>query len=495
MTSRCWWFAAGMLTLGCLPRPTAPSPPENQPPASAVSADPEPWRTRVPEATTPGTLVYPTPATYRLENSLRVLIVRQPIQVVAVQAVVRHGASAVPEGKSGLAGLTARMLTEGALTRSSEEIAIAAEDLGSELEADAGRDYSTLTMTVLPDDFDDALQLLAEVLREPAFRPDEFERVRNEWLDRIVAQRQSPERLSTLAGLRLLLGPVRGAPVGGSVPDVKRLTAADVRDFYGRHYAPAQTAIVVVGDITEEQVRATVEASFGAWQATAVAPSEAPPSEATPTRRRIVIVDRPGTVQSALCAVQRLPPHSAPGREAREVLNAVLGGMFTSRLNQNLREQHGYTYGAGSAAVATRDWGAYLVMTTVEAPVTQAAIAELVKELEAVSGAPPAHPVTDDELDRAKAALINAQAAHLESASQIADDAAQLFVHDLPLDYYATYSDRIGRVTRAEVNAEAHTHLTPDRLGIVVVGPRSEIESDLRSPQQTVETAHPSLLE
>jgi zinc protease len=490
-----WWVAVGLVVLGCLPRPAADASAGDHPPAPATSADPEPWRANVPAPGAAGTLVYPVPKSFRLSNSLQVLVVRQPIQVVALLAIVRHGAGSVPQGKSGLAGLTARLLTEGTLRRSSEEVAIATEDLGSELEADAGQDYSSLTMTVLPENLDEAMQLLAEVLLEPAFRPREFDRVRDEWLDRIVAERQSPERLSTLAGLRLLLGPIRGAPVGGSVPDVKQLTTDDVRGFYARYYLPNESAIVVVGDVTGEQVHAIVAAQFEHWKASGTVPPLPPPPEPAPPQRRIVIVDRPGAAQSALCVVQGLPPRSAPGHEAREVMNALLGGMFTSRLNQNLREQHGYTYGAGSAALATREWGAYLVTTTVEARATGAAIDEIVRELRTVADAAPARPITDDELDRAKSALINARAAHLESASVIAQDTAQLFVHGLPLDYYATYSDRIGRVTRAAVGTEARQHLAPEHLNIVVVGPQSDVEPGLHSPRQTVETAHPSLLE
>ncbi len=493
MTRRCWLVLATAIVLGCGSRAPAPVAPRTASPTQAEEA--ESWRAQVP---TPGRArvpSYPIPEHIALDNGMQALVVAQPIHVVAILAVVRHGASAVPAGQSGLAALTARMLTEGTLRRSSEQLAVATENLGSELVADAGRDYSSVGMTVLPDDLDAAVRLLAEVLREPAFVPSEFERVRAEWVDGLLAERQSPDRLATLAGLRLLLGPIHGSPVGGSVPDVQRLSVGDLRTFYEQHYSPGELALVVVGDVTATEVQATVEQHLGDWQPTSVAAPLSSPLEPPLERRKIVVVDRPGSAQSALCVVEALPPRGAPGEEAREVMNTVLGGMFTSRLNQNLREQHGYTYGAGSVAIATRTWGAFVAMTSVEAPATGAAIEEIVGELGALGDPRGRRPLGEDELERAKTALVHAQSARLERASDIAEDVAELFTHELPWDYFATYASRVQRVTREEVVEQAQRYLHPERLGIVAVGPRDAIEQNLRSSKQTVETAHPSLLE
>lgn len=493
-----WWVLAAALAFACHRpgevRPTLAPPPT--PSAAVPRVDPEPWRTTAPTPGRPGSLTIPQPEVSKLANGLTVYTVHQPVHIVSLLVVTRQGAGSVPPGKSGLAGLTARMLTEGTTRRSSDALAVAAEDLGSELSADAGRDYSLVGMTVLREDLDAAVGLLGEVIREPAFDAGELDRVRAEWVDGLIAERQSPERLSTLAGLRLLLGPTHGAPVGGSVPEVKALGAADLRTHYARHFVAEDMAVVAVGDVTSGEVTTSVERHFARLPRRApAAPSRQPLPTAAGTPRRILLVDRPDAVQSAICAVQHLPPRSAPGYEAREVLNTVLGGMFTSRLNQNLREAHSYTYGVSSLAVATRAWGAFIVMTTVEAQATQRALDEIVKELDDAASAGARRPFADAELERARAALVNAQASHLESLEWVAQDVATLFVHDLPNDYYATYEQRIRSVTRAMVEAEAETYLKPDRLGVVIVGPRGEIEPGLRTPAQSVETATPDLLE
>ena len=219
---------------GAPPR-AAPAQPAQRP-APRKTPDPEAWRSGVPAPGSRAKLAYPVPDVQRLDNGLSLWVVRRPAEVVSLSLVVRHGAGAVPKGKSGLAALTARMLTEGTTGRTASALAEAAESLGSSVEHDAGRDYSTVALTTLRADVEEGLSLLAEVVQKPAFSPKELERVRQEWLDGLTAERQAPERLASLAGLRLLLGEPHGAPVGGSVPDVKRLTAKDLAQFHAAHF-------------------------------------------------------------------------------------------------------------------------------------------------------------------------------------------------------------------------------------------------------------------
>jgi zinc protease len=237
-----------------------------------------------------------------------------------------------------------------------------------------------------------------------------------------------------------------------------------------------------------------VRERFGSWRG-APATVGPPPSLPHVDEPRVVLVDRPGAVQSALFVAQPLPPRSAPGFETRQVMNAVLGGLFTSRLNQNLREEHAYTYGVHSSAIATRTWGGWVATTTVETSVTAAALHELVGELGDVVGEVPRRPFTDAEVERAKAALIQRQAAHLVDARDIAYDFVTTFVEGLPGDYPARYAERIGAVRRDDAARAARDFLTPDRLLVVVVGDRQRVERELRAAWPHVETAHPSLLE
>ncbi len=463
-------------------------------PASSVRPDPEPWRSEPPPPGAPGALAFPSPEVEVLPNGLTLLVSPRDLRVVTIAAAVRRGASAVPAGRTGLAALTARMLMEGTVHRSTTELAAAAEDLGGVLLADAGRDYSYVGLTVLPEDLPEGLDLVREAVCEPAFDGVEFERVRSEWRSSLIEERQRPSRVASIAGLRLLAGPRLGAPVGGGVPDVDRTTRDDVAAFWRAQYQARTTAIVVVGGTSMAEVAPLVRTRFGSWTgAAAMPPPPEPPPAAEPSR--VVLVDHPGAVQTAIFVAQPMPARGAPGHEARLVMNAVLGGLFTSRLNQNLREEHAYTYGASSSVIATRTWGGWVAATTVEADATAAALREIAGEIGAMAGAAPRRPVTELEVERAKTALVHAQAARLADARDVAFEFVAAFAQDLPPDYPARYADLVRAVTRDEAARAAREHLTPDQLIVVAVGERQRFERDLRAAWPRVQTAHPSLKE
>ncbi len=200
-------------------------------------------------------------------------------------------------------------------------------------------------MTVLPADFAAALKLLAEVVTEPAFSTQDFDRVKNEWLDAVRAERQDPQRLAAVTAFRALNGPIFGAPVNGTLADLRRLAVGDLRDFHARAYTPDNSALIVVGSLDAAGIKAEVEQKLGAWRGkNRIVQVAAPPR--APAVQRVLYVDRPDAVQTAISAVQSFPVRSEPGYEAREIVVTTLGGLFTSRLNTNLREQHAFTYGA-----------------------------------------------------------------------------------------------------------------------------------------------------
>jgi zinc protease len=491
-------FAAFLLASCAACAGVAPGGSSVAPDPSAGPAGPginpdEIWRGQKPGAGQPGSLAYPPPEHARLENGLALYVVRRPGGVAQMSIVSRHGAGSVPPGKSGLAALTARMLTEGTKTKTSQELAEATESLGSSLLGDAGRDYTTVELHTLREDLARGLELLAEVVRTPAFRPAELERVRGEWLDGLVAERQEPTRIASLVGLRVLLGNEQGAPVGGSVPDVKRLTVQDLTSFHQRAFAPSSLALVVAGDATLAEVRPHAERLFGSWKG-AAAREPKPIALSAPAATRVVLVDRPGAVQTALFAAQHFAKRSDPGHEARLILSQVLGGLFTSRINQNLREKHAYTYGARSQALATRSWGAFVVSTSVKTQVTAEALTELVNEIKGMRDPSAGKPLGDDELLRARSDQINSVGAHLEHNSRVADDLSTLFIYQLKEDYFANYSNLVSTVDRSAVTREAAA-LAPDQLLIVAVGDRSVIETPLRARGYKVESADPRTLE
>jgi zinc protease len=438
-------------------------------PSASVAPDPEAWRAERPKPGVPGELHFPLPEVVKLSNGLSVYLVRRPAAVVTLDLVVRHGGSSVPEGKSGLAALTARMLVESSRRHKSKELAEAAESLGAPLVSNAGRDDSSVSLSALRADVDRALALLAEVVREPAFDAKEFERVRGEWVDQLVGERQAPERLASLAGLRLLNGPVHGGPVSGGVSDVKKLKISDLKDFHARYYEPSEAALVIVGDVTFESLKPSVDKLFGSWRGPVPKKLAAAPLPQPYPGLRLMVVDRPGAVQSAVFAAQRFPARAAQGFEAREVLGEIVGGLFTSRINTNLREKHAYTYGASARPVATRDWGALVVSSSVRTDVTAPSLVEIQRELARARDPGLGAPLTPDEIGRAKAALLHALAAKMEHTSLVADAMLPLFSLDLGSDYYTRYPALVNGVSNADLEASQRL-LAPEDLLIVVVG-------------------------
>jgi zinc protease len=457
------------LSAGCAAAPERPAPPP-APPASD-------WRYQVPPPESAAPVTYPLAEHDRLDNGMTVYVVRRPAGVLTLSLVVRCDP---PElGRTGLAALTARMLTEGTLDHPGLALAEAAESLGSTLASDAGRDSLTVGLTTLRTDASRALALLAEVIQRPGFDPSVVARVRSEWVDGLVAERQEPSRIASLVGLRAQFGDIHGAPVGGAVEDVRRLEAADLRAYHLRTFVPSRSALVVVGDVALGDIRADVARLFGSWTGAPAPETTSIPVPGPPTRTKVLIVDRPDAVQTALFVSQPLPKRGAPGYEARQVVNSLLGGLFTSRINTNLREKHAYTYGAHSVAVATRYWGAWIATTSVKTDATAPALEQLISELKCVQDPEHGRPITNGELARAKADLVATLGAHLERIESVESDTHTLFTYDLPADYFSGYSERVSAVTRESAEEQARTRLVPERLTIVAVGDQARITAAL----------------
>lgn len=475
--------------------PVANTSPANAPVAKpAVAPDPEPFRANRPKPGAPAEFSYPVPDIFKLKSGLSVYLLERPSHVVAVELVVRHGASSVPPGKSGLAGLTARMLTEGTRRKSSAALAEAIESLGTSLGSDAERDDSSLSLSVLPEDLSRAFDLLAEVTTQPAFGEADFQRVRAEWLDGLRAERQDPVRLASLTAVRALLGAEDGAPVDGTLRDVEALKLSELRDFHQRAYTPDNAALIVVGPVKKAELESQLAQSFAAFRGKSgiAEPKEAPRPNFDKTR--VLVIDRPSAVQTAIVAIQPGAKRSEAGHEARQVVGRILGGLFTSRLNTNLREKHAYTYGAVARPVEYRRWGAWLLSTSVRTDVTAEALDEIVHELERIADPARGAPLQDEEIARAKADLVYSLGATLEHPSRLAGVASSLFVQGLAPDYEARYPDLIRGLARDAI-AKSAAGLKSSGLCVVLVGDRKKIEPKLAQRGYAVETAPPELSE
>ena len=489
------WALAGLLGACAAPPAAAPTTsPISSSPAPALAPDPESFRITPPKAGAHPAVQFPTPAVKTLKNGVTLMVLRKYAPVTTLSVVMREGAGSLPTGKSGLAALTARMLTEGTQLRSSLALAEASESLGSTLEADAGRDESSVELSTLTRDVPRGLELLAEVVFKPAFREPDFARVKDEWLDGLSAERQEPSRLASLAALRSLLGPSAGAPVSGGIPDVQKLTVADLKAFHQAHYVPTNLAVIAVGEVTLGELEPDVERLFG--RATGSAQTKAPDVVLPdpPSKLKVLIVDRKDSVQSSLFAVEPFPKRSEPGFEAREIMASLLGGLFTSRLNSNLREKHAYTYGVHGQALATRNWGAFYVATAVKAETTADSLRELLGELERARDPKLGAPINEPEANRARTDLMHSLGARLEHTSSLADSMATLFAQRLPSDYYAKYPALVSAVPTSEVAAQA-ARLTPQRMTVVIVGDRAQIEPSLKQRGYALEAADPQLTE
>ncbi|MFZ5892209.1 MAG: M16 family metallopeptidase [Myxococcota bacterium] len=492
--------AIALVLLACAERVPAKPPAAKAAPSAAPSGssgpppDPEPFRVKRPAAGEAARFTYPTPETFKLESGLQVYLLKRPSHVVAIDFVIRHGASSVPVGKSGLAGLTARMLTEGTRRKSSAALAEAIESLGTSLGSDAGRDDSSLSLSVLPQDVPRALELMAEVATQPAFAEAEFTRVRAEWLDGLRAERQDPMRLASLTAVRALLGPALGSPVDGTLRDVAALKVADLRDFHQRAYTPDNAALIVVGPLDKSELTTQVTQAFAGLRGKSkiTEASEVPSTGFEKTR--VLLVDRPEAVQSAIVVVQPGAKRSEEGHEARQVVGRVLGGLFTSRLNMNLREKHAYTYGAFARPVEFRRWGALLASTSVRTDVTAEALDQIVLELKRVADPSLGAPLNDEEIGRAKADLVFSLGATLEHPARMAGAASSLFVESLPIDYQTRYSDLVRGLPREQIVASARG-VKATGLCIVVVGDRKKIEANLQKRGYALESAGPELSE
>jgi predicted Zn-dependent peptidase len=413
-----------------------------------------------------------------LSNGLPVWIVElHKVPVVHATLVFKSGAAADPPGKFGIASLTAEMLDEGAGKRDALQIADAVDYLGANLSTSSTSDATSIDLHVPVARLGDALPIMADVALRPTFPQDELQRVREELLTSLVQAEDDPESLIQFAFPRLVFGPQHryGTMSFGTAASVKGFDVADLRQFHTQQYVPSNAVLIVTGDVTPATAMSQLEAAFGAWKGTPMAPAAVPAAPQL-TTRQVYVIDKPGAAQSQIRIGWVGVPRSTPDYFALRVLNTVLGGSFTSRLNQNLREEHGYAYGAGSSFEMRSAAGPFYAAAAVQTDKTSEALTEFFKELDAIRA-----PIRADELEKAKSFLALSLPRSFETTQSLAGSLAQVFVYNLPADYYATYTERVRAVTSAEVQRAAQRYIQPDKFAVVVVGDRKVIEPGIKA--------------
>lgn len=445
-----------------------------------LAAQQRPDRTTPPAPGPTPALTLPAPQKFTLANGLRVWLLEQhEVPLVQANLVVLSGASADVPGQFGAAAMTAAMLDEGAAGKAALAIADEVEFLGATLSTSASFDASAVRLSTPAAKLGEALGLMAAVALTPDFPTDELERLRTERLTGLLQARDDPASLVGLAFPRLLFGPEHryGTSAGGTETSLKALGVAELKTFHRSHYRPDNAVLIVVGDTTPAALRPLVEARFGGWKADGPAPAPFPVrASPQPGKRQIFLVDKPGAAQSQIRIGLVGVPRSTPDYIALDVLNTILGGSFTSRLNTNLRETHGYSYGAASRFDMRRAAGPFFATAGVQTDKTAEALKEFFNELNAIL-----KPVPADELARFRNYAALSFAGEFETSSQLAGKLEELAVYGLPDDVFSKYVDAVQAVTSADLTRVAKQYLLLDRMAVVVVGDRATIEAPVRA--------------
>jgi zinc protease len=447
---------------------------------ASLAAQQAPDRTHPPEPGPPAALKLPEIHKAQLSNGLPVWVVEMhKVPVAQVNLVVFSGTADDPAGKFGVASLATAMLTEGAGSRSALEIADAVDLLGADLSAGSGIDSSAVRLHVPVARLKDALPIMADVALRPTFANEELERVRQQRLTALLQAHDDPATIAPVAFSRVLFGPTHrfGTMTGGTAAAIKAFTPDDLRAFYTAAFRPTNATLLVVGDVTQAVVTPLLEASFGAWKAPAgEARKTTLPAVQPPASRQVYLVDKPGAAQSQIRIGTIGVARSTPDYFPLQVLNTVLGGSFTSRLNMNLREQHGYAYGASSTFDMRASPGPFYAAAGVQTDKTGEALKEFFNELNGIL-----KPVPPDELARAKNYVSLRFPGAFETTSDISRRLEDLLVYHLPEDYFSKYVQNIQAVTGADVERVAQKYIQPNRLIVVVVGDLKTIEAPVRA--------------
>jgi zinc protease len=477
--SRFFVALCGATTLAACSGPRVVTTPPPAPAPVAVAPTPKALDlTKPPTLGAPPTLKMPPITTRELANGLKIVVIEQhELPLVDVLLQVRSGGESDPAGKMGTAALVAAMLTEGTTSRTALQIADQAAYLGVELNATSGWEQSTVSVHTPIAQLDSALALFADVALHPSFPTPDLERVRKVRLTALQQLRDRGPAIADRAFASAVFGEQHpyGRPLAGTEGSMASISRDEVQRFYNSYYRPNNATLLVVGDVRPDDVERRAREIFGGWTRGAVSP----PTTSTPSSPKattVVIVDKPGAAQSSFRVGGIGAPRSTSDYFPLQVMNTILGGAFTSRLMQNLRETHGYTYGAGSGFGLRRSAGPFIASAEIVTAKTDSALIEFLKELRAIRDTVPA-----DELAKAKRYLQLGLPGNFETTGGIASEFLPLVAYGIPLDFFATAVQRYDAVTQADVQRVARQYVDPDKLTIVIVGDRKTIEPGLRA--------------
>jgi zinc protease len=432
---------------------------------------------KLPKAGPNPKLVLPAIEKTKLSNGLEVWMVEQKeLPIVAMNLVLKSGQGNEPDDRTGLANMTASLLDDGTKTRSAVEITNELQAIGiGGINAGSGWDSTNVSIQTLTRNLDKALDLYADVIMNPSFPATEVESLRGRSLISLRQQKANPNIVNNVVYNKVLYG---DHPYGrdSNEASIKSITRDEIVKFYEATYRPNNGVLIVVGNFDKASLKGKLESAFSGWKPGTVANRDLPSAKAF-DKTGIYIVDRPNSAQSVVSIGQIGIDRANPDYFPVMVMNSILGGGITSRLSMNLREDKGYTYGAGSGFVYRRGAGPFRAGADIQTAVTKEAIVEFMKELEGIRGGVP---ITEKELDYNKQSLIRRYPAGFETVGAISSQLSNLVVYGLPDTYFNDYISKVNAVTLNDVNRVAKQYLDPSKMAIVVVGDRKSIEPGLK---------------
>ncbi|MDX1643013.1 MAG: pitrilysin family protein [Thermoanaerobaculia bacterium] len=463
------WLRGG--SLGLTVRPHAAAPPVSAP---AVERD------RLPPIEPVEGLSLPAAESSRLTNDLEVVFVeRHDLPLVRFVLLTDAGFAADRRSPRGTATLTMNAIDEGTGRSSAIEVSDELARLGATLGCTAGLDSCRLSMTTLAETWSDAAGLLSEILLDPVFPQHEVERLKKEQLARIRRELVTPVQLALRVLPLLLYGEDHpyGMPFtgSGSMEDVRSIDRQHLVDYHQRWLRPQRSVLLCLGDLDRAAVVERFEEILGGWEATPVEPLERRPVE-SPRRPCVFLLDRPGSIQSIVFGGQLVPPRNHPSELELEAFHRALGGTFTSRLNLNLREEKGWTYGAHSLLWSARGPRPLLMYASVQSDATAGTIREMDREMRQLLGP---RPIEAEELDKVRQQLARSLPARWETLADIGSELEEILTCELPRDYYDGFLDRVAALTADGITETAAAHVRPDSFVWVVVGDLDSIREEV----------------
>jgi zinc protease len=435
------------------------------------------WRKEAPKPGPEPKLNLPTPKIFALNNGVKVYLIEEhELPVMSAALVTMAGGENNPTDKPGLAAFTARLLSEGTATRSSTQLANDIAQIGAGFGSSASMDNAAVSVSALSNNTAPALELLSDVALHPAFQDEEVERIRKQRLVAILQEGDEPVQSTLRVGERVLYGE---QPYGfqsiGTTESVKAITRADLAGFWAAHYGSKDAALIFAGDLSESDARRLAEKYFGGWSGSATAEASTVPASPAPPERKLVIVDKPGAPQTTLIAFGLGVARNNPDYPAINVMNSILGGLFSSRINMNLREKNGFTYGASSGFFFYHGAGPFYSFAQVRTDVTAPALREMFSELNRIH----TDPATPEELKLAKDSSLRSLPADFETVGTETGLMAELFIYNLPRDYFQKLPASFEAVTAEAVAKAAENYIHPQNLIVIAVGDRAKIQPDM----------------